>query len=139
MSAGIRLCLAVTQEADFMMTSETLDGLASLANRGESTKLASTSSNRQTTTRGKVPTASALVAPVGTDVCIYCRQYHDPRSCSVVTDVKRRKYILRRDGRCFISLKRNPAHLKKLKCGKCQQRHHTTICESASHEKQSCQ
>ena len=64
-------------------------------------------------------------------VVFYCNSDHLTNSCDIVKDVQARKDILRRAGRCYICLRRN--HISKncrsaLKCGKCQGRHHETIC-----------
>ena len=89
-----------------------------------------------TTRKHKSPqTASALLnSTPRVNRCIYCNNDHLTNSCDTVKDVQARKDILRRAGRCYICLRRN--HISKncrsaLKCGKCQGRHHETICQRA--------
>ena len=99
-----------------------------------------TKSDQTSSRRSPQPaTASALTVSSTTEssACVYCSQAHESRSCTVVTNVKRRKEILRRDGRCYVCLKQH--HISrncksKVKCAKCQQRHHTTICESSENK-----
>jgi hypothetical protein len=63
--------------------------------------------------------------------CIYCAQPHLSINCTVVTDVTKRKEILKRSGRCYACTMKN--HISKTcqsrtRCSKCQGRHHTSIC-----------
>ena len=44
--------------------------------------------------------------------CIYCRRDHPSSRCTVVTEVKARKSILRNKGRCFVCLK--PSHIARM-------------------------
>ena len=64
--------------------------------------------------------------------CTYCRRNHVSSKCDVITDVRARKAILRRKARCFVCLRHG--HMARqcsstMKCFKCQQRHHISICE----------
>ena len=64
--------------------------------------------------------------------CTYCGKEHSSAKCNTVTNVKARKAILRRKGRCFLCLK--PSHVIKFcessyKCGRCKGRHHISVCE----------
>ena len=63
--------------------------------------------------------------------CTYCLQQHRSTKCTVVTDVKARKSILRNKGRCFLCLKSN--HVSKdcrsgRPCYHCGGYHHISIC-----------
>jgi len=80
------------------------------------------------------PTAGTFVTQ-GTGVhCAYCRGLHYSASCDKVKDIKARKDILLKSGRCFNCLKAN----HKLKdcrspktCRNCRQRHHQSIYSSS--------
>ena len=79
--------------------------------------------------------ASSLVAPTSSKVCVFCQDGHDTSACTVVTDVRRRKQILMKSGRCFLCLKlhhRARNCTSQVRCGRCQQRHHIVICEGGS-------
>ena len=71
-------------------------------------------------------------------LCVYCRQSHGSAKCSKVTDVKARKNILRRSGRCFKCL--NTGHKISVcpsshKCRKCEvDGHHISICTGKNDE-----
>ena len=61
----------------------------------------------------------------------FCRQDHKSVDCVVVTNVGERKDILKKQGRCFICLKRS--HIarncdSKRSCSNCSQRHHSSLC-----------
>ena len=84
-------------------------------------------------------TSSALPAAAITDTttsdmspkCVYCSQPHEPAKCEVVTSTDKRKAVLKKDGLCYVCLKKN--HISRncrsrLRCAKCQKRHHTSIC-----------
>ena len=65
--------------------------------------------------------------------CTYCRQVHSSVNCKIVSDIRARKNLLRRQGRCFICLRCN--HLaKKLhfnqSVSKLLERHHVSIYEA---------
>ena len=65
--------------------------------------------------------------------CTYCRGNHASVKCDVITEVMARKTILRKKARCFVCLKSgHKAHncRSNIKCYKCQQKHHTSICET---------
>ena len=81
------------------------------------------------------PTATTLMSTDTSTICAYCDQDHHSSQCRVVVDVKLRKGMLMKAGRCncFLCLKRG--HLTKTfhssaKCSSCQQRHHSSICEN---------
>ena len=68
--------------------------------------------------------------------CTYCKRNHPSSKCNVVTEVQARKNILRNKSRCFVCLR--SGHVgrnckSKLKCHRCNGRHHISICEDSSH------
>ena len=79
--------------------------------------------------------ASSLVAQHQAVKCVYCTGNHFSASCSTVKDIKERKAILMRSGRCFNCLKPNHRAQncdRMKKCRFCQRRHHQSICENKS-------
>ena len=65
--------------------------------------------------------------------CTYCKRNHPSSKCNVVTDVQARKNILRNKGRCFTCLKsghKARTCKSKIKCYKCNGRHHISVCEN---------
>ena len=82
------------------------------------------------------PSTSALMA-AGSDrnqkpTCVYCGQHHSSVQCTFVTNVQRRKDILKKSGRCFICIRKN--HLSRncrsqSRCSKCHVRHLSSICD----------
>ena len=78
-----------------------------------------TSSSIQNKTRTPFPTAAALLslqegkaqASKVSTTCSFCRQKHFSASCTVVTDVRARKNLLRAQRRYFLCLKRS--HLSR--------------------------
>jgi len=82
----------------------------------------------------KFTTASFLTETKG--LCVYCRQSHAPSKCLKITDVKMRRNILRKGGRCYKCL--NLGHIvssctSKYVCRKCNKDgHHISICDEKS-------
>ena len=82
------------------------------------------------------PTASALTSTSRTSpTCTYCKQPHASNKCKTVSDVQAKKEILRKNGRCYVCLKK--CHLSRdcpsqNKCFKCNGRHHISICTNHS-------
>ena len=77
------------------------------------------------------PTATALNTEAAAIKCAFCDQDHRSHSCSVVTDIKARKDILRKSGRCYLCLRKG--HLVRQCCSsslccKCRSKHHSSIC-----------
>ena len=67
--------------------------------------------------------------------CVYCGQAHSSSKCRRVTDIKQRKDILRKNGRCYICIRRgHVARQCKFNylCVKCSKKHH--ICDSEAHK-----
>ena len=67
--------------------------------------------------------------------CIYCEEDHFSSSCEKVKDPQARKNSLKKQGRCFLCLKRgnrmNQCDSNR-RCRKCPGRNHQSICESTS-------
>ena len=86
-------------------------------------------------TAASLVTGTGKMTPTRDDMavgCTYCRKNHSSSRCDIVTDVGARKSILRRKGRCFISIK--TGHIARFcqttyRCVKCKRRHHVSICE----------
>ena len=62
-----------------------------------------------------------------------CKKRHKSVACVVVTNISERKGILKKQGRCFICLKRS--HIakncdSKRGCSNCSQRHHSSLCRA---------
>ena len=76
-------------------------------------------------------TFNALLAPEGQGItCTFCKQEHKLVDCVVVTNVSERNDILKKQGRCFICLKR--FHIakncdSKRDCSNRSQRHHSSL------------
>ena len=51
-------------------------------------------------------TAATFVARGHGVSCCYCKLAHAPNACHVVTDVEARRQVLRREGRCYVCLKK---------------------------------
>ena len=65
--------------------------------------------------------------------CAFCDGLHYADQCRTVTDVKKRKDILKKKKRCFLCTR--PGHplnecTCKRNCFRCKGRHHTSICDS---------
>ena len=78
-------------------------------------------------------TASALFSGEGKFSCLFCRGNHRASESHVVTNIEERKGILKKQGRCFICLRR-AGHLarncnSKIQCLGCQGRHHLAVCD----------
>ena len=79
-------------------------------------------------------TASALLSSSNRKSysCTFCRGSHSTAECNVVTDIQERNNILKRQGRCFLCLRRG-GHLAKncasnIKCFNCNLNHHVALC-----------
>ena len=78
-------------------------------------------------------TTSALFSSERKVTCTFCKGPHQSAKCQIVSSPQARKDILRKQGRCFVCLKRG--HLSRacasnIRCFLCKQRHHMSICES---------
>ena len=80
------------------------------------------------------PNGSALLrGNRGEFNCLFCKGAHRASDCRVVTNVDQRKDILKKQGRCFICLRRG-GHMarncdSKIQCFGCQGRHHLAVCD----------
>ena len=82
-------------------------------------------------------TAAALMTGKTTINCSFCQKEHTSASCFVVTDIEARKQILRKQGRCFVCLKRN--HIvrdceSRYICKYCSGKHHVSLCNNNSRQ-----
>ncbi|CAB3997663.1 Hypothetical predicted protein [Paramuricea clavata] len=82
-------------------------------------------------------TAAALMTSKTTINCSFCQKEHTSASCFVVTDIEARKQILRKQGRCFLCLKRN--HIardceSRYMCKYCSGKHHVSLCNNNSRQ-----
>ena len=89
-------------------------------------------SSRSNSCTGNLSSVSALFSSDTKITCTYCRGPHPSMKCSVVTDVVARKSVSRRQGRCFIRLRKY--HLARdcsssKRCFRCHGNHHTSVCE----------
>ena len=78
-------------------------------------------------------TASALLSGAGKFSCLFCKGNHRALECHVMTNIEGRKRILKKQGRCFICLRR-AGHLARncdsnIQCLGCQGRHHLAVCD----------
>jgi len=78
------------------------------------------------------PTMNSFLANSRKPHCVYCEGEHFSASCMKVTEVKERRDILLKAGRCFNCLKLR--HKSKdcdnpRSCRHCNRRHHQSICE----------
>ena len=82
------------------------------------------------------PTAAALASFNRKINCTYCHKSHPSVRCNVITDVKAKKSLLLKQGRCFICLKKShiaPDCQNTTRCFKCQgQNHHASVCKQDS-------
>eukprot|EP00112_Aurelia_sp_Birch-Aquarium-sp1_P008674 Seg1961.7 transcript_id=Seg1961.7/GoldUCD/mRNA.D3Y31 product="hypothetical protein" protein_id=Seg1961.7/GoldUCD/D3Y31 len=66
--------------------------------------------------------------------CAYCLKEHDEIDCQEVTDIKAKKNLIMKYGRCFICLKKGHRSFEcrsnvSLLCCNCGGKHHTSICD----------
>lgn len=119
-----------------------VEGEIEARERASSHVNSSNSPHNQPKGQGKLPpSAAALHTGSFSPTCTYCQGSHTSNSCTTVSNVTARKDILRKNGRCFLCLKRN--HLSrdcnsKSHCFKCHGRHHISICTKDTNE-QKCQ
>ena len=85
------------------------------------------------------PTSSSLVTNSNPAVkCVYCGEVRYSAACKKVVNVKERKEILKRLGRCYNCLK--PNHRLRdceshRNCRYCHHKHHQSLCESRPADK----
>ena len=64
--------------------------------------------------------------------CAYCQEEHEEERCEKVKDVKMRKNIARKYGRCFICMQKGHRAVEcrsKSLCKVCNGKHHVSLCE----------
>ena len=92
----------------------------------------STTPERKHPHKSPPPTFNTLLTSVGQRITfIFCKQDHKSVDCVVVTNVGETKDILKKQGRCFICLKRSHVARNcnsKRSCSNCSQRHHPSLC-----------
>uniref|UniRef100_A0A1X7TZM9 Uncharacterized protein n=1 Tax=Amphimedon queenslandica TaxID=400682 RepID=A0A1X7TZM9_AMPQE len=82
-------------------------------------------------THREQPTSAALYTGDRVIKCCYCQHNHSHNSCPKVTSPESRKQLLRMARRCFVGLKRGHVSVacrSSIKCSKCGNRHHISIC-----------
>ena len=89
--------------------------------------------------RSHQPTASALLSSSGSPSCSFCGQPHFSANCKTVADVRERKQLLSKNGRCFACLRKG--HMSKdcrssKNCHGCGGRHHASICPKGKQQLQ---
>lgn len=75
----------------------------------------------------------------GAPLCIYCEGDHSSGACQKVTNIAKRRAIIRRTWRCYACLKKGHSTnncQSKSRCVKCKGFHHTSICENVATAKQ---
>ena len=80
------------------------------------------------------PTAAALTTGTSKATCTFCKGAHTTSECHIVTDIRERRNILKREGRCYLCLRKG-GHLARecqssIKCFTCKGRHHVALCEN---------
>eukprot|EP00794_Sanderia_malayensis_P002587 gene2587-biopygen2120 len=92
--------------------------------------------------KSSLPTAATLFTEskeTFTPSHTYCRESHSSRHSQVITDKKTRRQILRKQGRCFVCLRKNHIAKNCPSSGKCfnrNGRHNISICEGRQGETQ---
>lgn len=56
---------------------------------------------------GSCPSAAALQAQGNKVSCTYCRKPHTSLKCDVVTNVQARKELLKKEGWCYVCLRKS--------------------------------
>ena len=87
--------------------------------------------------KGAKSSAGALLVEDQYKNCAYCDGRHYSDQCRIVTDLTKRREILRTERRCFLCTRKN--HMiknckSKGRCYKCKGNHHTSICERNNRE-----
>ena len=69
--------------------------------------------------------------------CVYCKQFHLPSCCDVVTNPQDRMAIVKKDKLCFNCLGRHKLSqcMSRFKCKVCKHKHHTSLCTSHTNAK----
>ena len=80
------------------------------------------------------PSAAALTTGRSKATCTFCKGAHATSECHIVTDVCERRNIIKREGHCFLCLRKG-GHLARecqssFNCFTCKGRHHVALCEN---------
>ena len=73
-------------------------------------------------------------------VCTYCRQPDASENCQVFNTVQARKEVLKRNGNCFVCLRKGHHYRdchSGAKCRECKGHHHSSICNELEEKKES--
>ena len=133
----VRVHLARVTAREIWSLGELLETLRTEVEAREDGDSAKVNEARPTTTNVINParnTATALFSKAEevntTNSCVYCTGDHYSASCEAVTDVNKRKDILRNHGRCFVCLRKGHIfrNCTKRNCRICGKRHHQSIC-----------
>ena len=63
--------------------------------------------------------------------CAFCQENHEEERCSTITNLDTRKSIIRKYVRCFVCIRKGHKAVdcrSKIKCKKCNGKHHTSLC-----------
>ena len=82
-----------------------------------------------------IPTASALLSDSKKEAvyCTYCKEKHRTSACSVVTNRPARMEVLKKEGRCFVCLRKGhmaSSCFSKYRCNVCKGKHHISLCNA---------
>ena len=80
-------------------------------------------------------TLEALHSEQSNLICAFCDGHHYADQCKVVTDLSKRKELLKRKRRCFLCTRPNhqiKTCMSKRNCYLCKGRHHTSLCDRKS-------
>ena len=82
-----------------------------------------------------IPTASALLSDSNKEAvyCTYCKEKHRTSACSVVTNRPARMEVLKKEGRCFVCLRKGhmaSSCFSKYRCNVCKGKHHISLCNA---------
>ncbi len=130
--ADVRLQIARVTTKDVWQIEEVLSVLKSEVQAREM------SNNMKTrdaagTPRSKPPHSTGAFFAGDKIRCVYCDAEHFSSSCERVKEPRARKDILRKQGRCFLCLRKGHRISQcesNRRCRKCPGRHHQSICES---------
>ena len=72
--------------------------------------------------------------PIKKITCVYCKGIHTTNSCNVVVNTEKRLEHIKREGLCFNCLGKHRVSqcTSHARCKKCNNKHHTSICNAVS-------
>ena len=136
----IRLIISRKYKDNFDLT-ELVEAAKLEVEARELSRIAHSDSSKEKQTEGyrksKFPqsTGSALVGGEGQtrpSKCLFCEGNHQASDCTYVTKIDDRKAHLRKQGRCFVCLRRGDHIARdcktKIECSECNGRHHKAVC-----------